>query len=257
MTRGIYTAATGMLADEAAQQVIAQNLANASTTGYKQEVPTFKSFDETLISLASENGVDAGETAQLGSGATLDKVYTDLSDGPLQKTDNNLDVAMTGSAYLGVQSPAGTEYSRDGSLTLNGQGILVQAGTGLPVLSDHGTTISIPSGDSISIEQDGRINSGTNEIATLALYSITNANDPQKIGDNLISTPTPPKMLDGGSSDTGFVRSGFLEGSNVSVVKQMVTMIACQRSYEANSKALQSQDTMNQQSISTVGAPAA
>jgi flagellar basal-body rod protein FlgF len=256
MTRGIYTAATGMLAEDNAMQVIAQNLANASTTGYKQEVPTFKSFDETLVSLSSETGVDSGAIGKLGSGTTLDKVYTDLSDGPLQQTGNNLDVAMIGNAYLGVQTPAGTLYSRDGSLTMNAQGTLVQEGTGLPVLSDQGTTITIPADGLVKISPDGTISSGKNKIAQLALYSVTNANDPTKVGDNLISTAAPASLLDGDSTSTGFIRSGFLEASNVSVVKQMVTMIACQRSYEANSKALQSQDAMNQQSISTVGAPA-
>ncbi len=277
MTRGIYSAATGMLADEAAQQVIAQNLANASTTGYKQEIPTFKSFDETLVSLASETGVDQGAVAQLGSGATLDKVYTDLSDGPMHQTGNPLDIAMIGKAYIGVQTPAGTLYSRDGSLSLNNQGTLVQSGTGLPVLDDKGKTITLPSSGSINIGSDGTItqnltnsaNSTTvqsNIIAKIGLFSISNANDPHKVGDNLISTATPPAALDADAKSTtlgdiaassGYIKSGFLEASNVSVVKQMVTMIACQRSYEANSKAVQSQDAMSEKSISAVGAPSA
>jgi flagellar basal-body rod protein FlgF len=253
MTRGIYTAATGMLADDTAQQVIAQNLANASTTGYKQDIPVFKTFAETLISLVSEDGVDPQALGSMGHGATLDRIYTDLSDGPLQRTGNNMDVALRGDAYLSVQSPAGTAYTRDGGMSLNAQGTLVQASSGLPVLSDQGQPIDLSDKGQITISSDGTVLQNNQSVAKLGLYSITNANDPSKIGDNLISVAQAPQAITANDAQ-GYVQSGYLEASNVNIVKEMVTMIACQRSYEANAKALQSEDAEQDKAVNTVGA---
>jgi flagellar basal-body rod protein FlgG len=254
MTRGIYTAATGMLAEENAQQIIAQNLANASTVGYKQEIPAFKTFEETLVSMVSDTGLDNTAIGTLGQGATLDKTYTDLSEGPLEHTGNALDIALRGDAYISVQTPAGVAYSRDGELSINGQGLLVQNTTGLPVLDNGGKTISMPQSGTPSIESDGDIRVNGQTIASLGLFAIDQDDDPTKLGDNLISVAAPPKAIDPQSDPTGFLQAGYLETSNVNIVKEMVTMIACQRSYEANAKALQSQDEMQDRAASQVGA---
>ena len=101
-----------MMAEDAAQQVIAQNLANASTTGYKQDIPQFQSFDETLVAASGVDGTNngGGTIGTLGHGAQISGIATDLSDGPMQATGNSLDVAMRGSAYLQVRT--GTGQSR-------------------------------------------------------------------------------------------------------------------------------------------------
>ncbi len=252
-----------MMAEDAAQQVIAQNLANASTTGYKQDIPQFQSFDETLVAASGVDGSDGGGTiGTLGHGAQIAGIATDLSDGPMQATGNSLDVAMRGSAYLQVRTGTGQiAYSRDGSLTLNSKGTLVQTSTGYPVLSGQGQSITAPlsaaGGDKISISPDGSVTAGTDTVGKLGLVSITQANLPTKIGDNLIVVADRPQSIDIAKDPSASVQSGYLEASNVSVVKAMVTMIACQRSYEANAKAMQSQDDMQNKSISQVGAVAA
>ncbi len=254
MTRGIYTAATGMLAEEAAQQVIAQNLANSSTTGYKQDIPVFKSFDETLVSLADSSGIDSSAIGSLGHGAVLDRTYTDLSQGPLQATGNSLDVALSGDAYLRVQTPAGPAYTRDGAMTLNAQGTLVQVGSGYPILSDRGLPIVLPNtGASSNISTSGVVSVDGQTVGTLGLFAIDQANQPSKLGDNLISAAIVPKAIDTSSASGAYVQSGYLEASNVNVVKEMVTMIACSRSYEANEKLMQSQDQMQNEAVTTVG----
>jgi flagellar basal-body rod protein FlgF len=253
MTRGIYTAATGMLAEDNAQQLIAQNLANASTIGYKQQIPVFKTFEETLVSMVSDTGVDNGAVGMLGHGATLQQTYTDLSEGSLEHTGNPLDVALTGDAYLQVQTPSGADYSRDGELVLNGQGTLVQATTGLPVMDNRGQPISFPQTGTPTINPDGTIEVNGQSIATLGLFAIDQANNPVKIGDNLISVAQPPAAIDPSSSKSGYVQPGYLEASNVNIVKEMVTMIECQRTYEANAKALEAQDTMQDRAASQVG----
>ncbi len=248
MTRGIYTAATAMLADEDAQQVIAQNIANASTVGYKQDIPSFKSYYDTLIANVS----DGGTIGTLGNGAALDKISTDLSDGPIRPTGNTLDVALRGSAFLGVQTPSGIDYSRDGALTLTSQGQLVQVGTGLPVLDSTSRPISVPQGNVLNISNSGVITVNGKSVDTIGLFSVTNADNPTKIGDNLLTLASPAKTIDPASSPTSLIESGYLEDSNVSVIKQMVTMLACQRTYEADQKALKSSDDMQGQVASDV-----
>src|SRR5579862_1650359 len=110
-----------MLAEESAQQLIAQNLANSSTTGYKAEVPIFRSFDENLVAAATDDGVSP--VGPLGDGTAQDASYTDLADGSLQPTGNPLDVALTGDAFLAVKTGQGTtSYTRDGALTINAEG---------------------------------------------------------------------------------------------------------------------------------------
>ena len=130
MTRGVYTAAAGMIANQAAQDTIAQNLANANTTGYKEDVPRFESFlSEPVNRLSDADRVSIGT---IGSGAGLKDTSTNFAEGGLQQSGNPLDVALTGDAALVIQSPQGLRLSRDGSLSLDAQGTLIQTSTGQP-----------------------------------------------------------------------------------------------------------------------------
>ena len=117
-----------MLANQAAQDAIAQNLANAATTGYKRDLPQFQSFRETLLRRTTGGGGAA--IGALGPGAGVSALATDFADGALQQTGNPLDVAISGQACLAVQTPQGVRYTRDGALTRNAQGLLVQANGG-------------------------------------------------------------------------------------------------------------------------------
>lgn len=252
MTRGIYTAATGMQAEELAQQVVAQNLANASTTGYKQDVPTFQSYLENLVASAGSDG-STEPIGTLGQGTELNRIATDLSPGAMQHTGNPLDVALGSSAYLAVRGHDGqTYYSRDGALTLDSHGTLVQAGSGLAVVGAGGSEIHAGKGANIAIGPDGGITSDNKIVGSLALVSITNRDAPVKVGDNLLTLPGRASAISP-SDINGLVSSGYLEASNVSVVRQMVTMIAGLRSYEANQKVLQQQDELQGKAVADVG----
>src|SRR5258708_3345882 len=114
MTRGTYTAASGMMASLAAQDAIAQNLANAGTTGYKQDVPRFEAFHSMLLDRMS--GVASNGGGAIGLGVAVNSDLTDLGQGSLHATGNPLDVALTGDAYLTVATPQGIHYTRDGAL---------------------------------------------------------------------------------------------------------------------------------------------
>jgi flagellar basal-body rod protein FlgG len=255
MTRGVYIAASGMLAEEQAQQVIAQNLANASTNGYKEDVPIYKSFDENLISLCSGDTDMTQSIGVLGSGAEFQTALTDFTQGSLRETDNPLDIALTGNAYMAVQTQGnGTCYSRDGALTLDRNGRLVQLASGLPVLDTNRREIVAPpkAGD-VKIDPDGRVTAGTQNVGQIGLFAMDITLGPHKIGDNLIQTDTAPRPIDATRDPAAGVRGGFLETSNVNLIREMVSMIAGLRAYEANEKVLQQQDDTQDKSVNQVG----
>lgn len=248
MTRGVYTAATGMLANQTAQDAIAQNLANANTTGYKQDIPQFQSFGQTLLN-AQGGDAPPSSIGGLGSGVTLRALATDFAQGALQKTDNPLDVALTGDAALAVQTPQGIRLTRDGELTRNAQGQLAQSNGGNLVLGTDNRPISIPAtAKNIVIGAQGDITVDGQAAGSLRLVGVSAADGAAKLGDNLYSEATL-RPASAGSS----VRQGFLETSNVSVVKEMVSMISVMRSYETNQKMLQAEDEATGKAVSEVG----
>ena len=214
MTRGMYTAATGMMTNQAVQDAIAQNLANASTIGYKQDVPQLTSFADMLLSRSSD-GMNIGG---VGQGARVSALATDFSDGAQQQTGNALDVALSGDAALVVQTPQGMRLSRDGSLTRSPQGQLVQVSGGGLVLGTDNRPISVPANaKQITINLHGQVSADGKEIGTLQLASLVGAH---KAGDNTLTTNAVRP-----ASATATVRQGYLEASNVSVVGAMVSMI--------------------------------
>lgn len=247
MTRGIYTAATGMLANQTALEAISQNLANADTTGYKQDIPQFQSFSDTLLHRLS------GDSAQvpvggLGKGVTVESLATDFSAGSLQRTGNPLDLALTGNAALVVKTAQGLRITRDGAFTRNAKGLLVQTDGGDPVLDVKGQPIAIPiKSKDITIGADGVVTADGRQIAQLRLANISRAAGAAKIGDNQFTESALGKPSAGSS-----VQQGFLESSNVSVVKEMVAMISVNRAYETNSKMLQAEDAATNKAVNDV-----
>ena len=247
MTRGVYTAAAGMLANQAAQDTIAQNLANANTTGYKEDVPRFESFLSEPVSRLSP--ADRLSIGTIGSGAGLKDETTNFSQGGLQQSGNPLDVALTGDAALVIQSPQGPRLSRDGSLTLDAQGTLIQSATGEPVLSDGSQTLSVPAKTkSIVISPQGDLTADGVKIGRIQMASLSAAVSPVKVGDNQYSVSSLQP-----ASPTATMRQGFLESSNVSIVKEMVSMISIMRAYETNQKMLQAEDDTTGKATGEVG----
>jgi len=243
MTRGVYTAAAGMLASQAAQDTVAQNLANAATTGYKEDIPRFESFEEALASRSGGNSIGV-----LGSGAGLKDVTTNFAEGGLQKSGNALDVALTGDAALAVQTPQGIRLTRDGSLSLNARGTLTLSDGQTPVLGDNNRTIQIPAkAKEITINPRGIVSADGVRVGALRLVGLSTADAPKKTGDNLYSVSVlRPASL------TATVRQGYLEASNVNIVKEMVSMISIMRAYETNHKMMQAEDETTGKSVNEV-----
>lgn len=232
-----------MLANQTAEDAIAQNLANASTTGYKQDIPQFQSFADTLM-----HRVGGGSVGSVGRGAALQALATDFESGAMQKTGNPLDVALTGDACLSVQTAQGVRLSRDGALTRSPQGLLSQVSGGALVLGQNGKPIRIPEeAGSITISPSGQLSVDGAALGKIRLSGVSGTTGATKTGDNQF-TESAARAASAGSG----VRQGYLESSNVSVVKEMVAMISCMRAYETNQKMVQAQDDLTNKAVNDV-----
>jgi flagellar basal-body rod protein FlgF len=242
MDRMIYLSMSGAKATLQRQDTLANNLANASTVGFRAELQAFRSVPVA------------------GSGAST-RVYAlettpgyDATPGAMQSTGRNLDVAMRGNAWLSVQALDGTEaYTRAGALEVSGEGVLSTAG-GLTVLGDGGP-INLPRDSEISIGADGTIsakgpNGRTSPVGRLKL--VTPEAPLERGGDGLFRAPDGDLPADANAR----VQDGALEGSNVSPVETMVAMIAAARQFEAQMKLLQTAEA-DEKSASQLLAPTA
>jgi flagellar basal-body rod protein FlgF len=238
--RGLFAAASGMLADQIRQDVIANNLANATTAGFKGDVAVGEAFPDLLVSQL-QTGAQVGT---LGLGSHISQISTNDKQGALRQTGNTYDLAVAGSGWFSVQSANGPAYTRNGTFTIDARGQLVTADA-LPVLDDGGRPITIGDGKG-SIAPNGRVSFDGRQIARLALTSLDPARL-HKLGDNLY-TGTAQKGV-----DPGRVEQGFLEGSNVNSVKEMVDLISTMRSFEASQKAVQAQDDTIGKAVNDVG----
>jgi flagellar basal-body rod protein FlgF len=228
MNRGLYIAASGMLAELTRQNQIANDLANASTAGYKPDRAAQASYGD--VALANTKSGQA--IGSLGYGTRIAEIRTDLTGGPLKETDQPLDLALAGDGFLAVQTPQGTRYTRDGQLAQDANGTLVTA-TGSPVLDDRGRQIKIPAGQAVTVAPDGTITAAGKSVARLAVVSLTNA---AKQGDNLY-TGTP-----GARPRETQVKQGFLEGSAADPARAMVDMIVSMRAYESAQRVIHAID---------------
>ncbi|MFH1736023.1 MAG: flagellar basal-body rod protein FlgF [bacterium] len=245
MVKGIYHSAKAMLAGQHHLEVVANNLANASTVGFKQEEIAFR---QTLDqSSSSSNPSIAGEkfvTAERGGQGTF-------KQGVLRETGNPLHVAILGDGYFTVETGNGPAYTRDGRFQLNPEGELV-------TLSGHrvitaGGTLQIPDGD-LRISSDGELvleNEKPAKRQILDRLLVVSFNDPAQlrpVHDGLLTTQQKP-----GELEEPRLRVGYLEESNVNMVSQMVEMIQIHRFYEASAKAISTQDQILGKAVNEVG----
>jgi len=242
MERGLYIAASGMLAEQVRQDQLANDLANASTPGYKADNSEQASFSDLLL-WNSSTGAPVGS---LSMGSRITHVVTDLTQGPLQSTGNPLDLALDGPGFLAVATSSGVRYTRDGQLMVDARGRLC-TDTGNLVLGTSGKPITVgqvSDPTKISIDQRGTVKVGTRTVGTLAVMSLTGAT---KQGDTLF-TGTPGVRPAGTT-----VQQGFLEGSGVQPAEAMVDMIVSFRAYETTQRAIQSIDTELGRAANSVG----
>ncbi len=245
--KALYTAATGMAAQQRRIENISNNLANVSTVGYKKSRENFEDLlYQTLSTSSAGLGTTRASNLEIGSGVRLARITRNFSNGDLQQSGNQLDVALVGRGFFVVQDMNGNEfYTRNGQFGTNSNGELVtQAGN---IVSPG---ISIPSdANYIQIDQDGTISAIYNSspdpvvVGTIQVADFINPAGLRALGGNLYSaTPESGSALYLDSMDDYSIRQGFVEGSNVDVAEELVNMITAQRAFELTSKAVESAD---------------
>lgn len=260
MIRALWTASTGMQAQQVNMDVIANNLANVNSSGFKKSRADFQDI-LYQTSKAAGTGVDGGEIPtgiQVGLGSRVAAVQKVFTTGDFQQTQNELDVAIEGPGFFQVTMPDGTEaYTRSGAMKKDSTGRLVTS-DGFPifpevVIPENSTSVSIASGGTVEVILDGE--SIPSQVGTLDLVRFGNSSGLKSLGRNLYAeTPTTGAPITGTPGEQGFgtLSQGFLEGSNVNIMEEMVNMIAGQRAYEVNSKAITTADEMLQMTAQLV-----
>ena len=253
MIRSLWIARTGLDAQQTSLDIIANNLANTSTNGFKQARPV---FEDLLYQTLRQPGAQSSQSTQIPAGLQLGTGVRPVStarihtQGSLQQTGNDLDVAINGAGFLQVLLPDGTTaYTRDGSFQRDNQGQLVTS-SGYAVqpsitIPANALTTTISNDGVVSITQAG--NASTTQVGTLQLATFINVGGLQSVGENLYmetassGTPTPSTP---GTNGAGVLNQRYVETSNVNVAEELVSMIQTQRAYELNSKVVSTSDQM-------------
>lgn len=251
----LHVARTGLDAQNSRMQVIANNLANVNTTGFKRDRASFETLAYQAIVApgapsSAQNrfaiGLNLGTGVQVNGTARID------TQGSLTTTNNALDIAIEGAGYFQVQTPAGRiAYTRAGDFSLSADGTIVTP-DGLPLqpqiqIPDGATSIAIGSDGTVSAQLDGQAEA--TELGRIETARFVNPAGLQSVGGNLLvetAASGAPQVGAAGEEGRGTLRSGALEASNVNVVEELVDMIETQRAYEVNSKMIQSTDEMLQ-----------
>lgn len=240
MIRGIYISATGMLAESNRQDVIANNLANADTVGFKRSETASRPWTEFTLSGVGMPG--APTVGPLAMGTQVERTDVILRQGSLLTTGNPLDVALVGDGYFTVQTPEGVRYTRDGSFRQDVDGTLITK-EGFQVLGTGGP-IRLGEGE-VTIRDDGVMFQDGRQLGQLRLTALDPTTvDPQ--GDSLF-TGNPAGQA------TARVQQNHLESSNVQTVEEMVELIRVMRSFEANQRAAKAQDETLGDAVNRVG----
>jgi len=255
LIKGLYTAGAGMMLQMARQDVVANNLANVNTGGYKKQIAVAQAFPNMLISRLGEikkniegeyQPVPVKLIGGLGTGAAIEKIYTDFTMGNIRKTDNATDLALNSDGYFAVLTPQGERYTRNGQFKINNEGILT-TNQGYPVLDTGDQTISLEG--EFSIDEMGNISVNGESIARLKMVRFENPQYLERQGDNLVAAQEEAGTI----LERPGILQGYTEDSNINAVKEMVELINVVRAYESMQKVVQAEDETTQVAIDQVG----
>lgn len=250
MLRGLYTAYTALRNQEKRLDVSTNNLANASTVGFKKEGATSQSFDECFAVKINDSSEDYRDRriGKVSLGVKIGETYTDYGQGSFRETGEPYDMAIAGSGFFNISytNKSGEEftmYTRDGSFTLTKEGYLVTK-DGDFVLGQDGPIV-LPTDAKVSIDALGNIFNGSELVDKIKITDFEDYNYLEKFGENMYMT------VDGAveKESSAQVNQGHLEMSNVNVVEEMVNMITIQRAYETAQKAETSMDGILEQTV--------
>lgn len=250
MIRGLYTAAAGMMAREAEVDVIANNMANVNTSGYRKDESLAASFPKLLLSRIDEQRAIVGE---IGTGCIIDEIATSFAEGSVRMTGHSFDLALHGNAFFTVRDEAGGFlYTRNGSFILNeDRGLVTETGhLVLGEIAGKPVEIFVPTGDLIVDERgylNGAVDADGRNITQLYLRAKPEDVVWEKRGDTLFrgEAREPAEMVR--------IEQGASEGSNVNQAEEMIKLITAIRAYEANAKVIQITDSTLDRLVNSVG----
>jgi flagellar basal-body rod protein FlgF len=253
MIHGIYLSSHGANAQSLRQDVIANNLANASTTGFKLDVATFQVFKPEDFRKNIPFRMDGDRQKEVGA-MSVDRISTDHTSGSLQKTGQDYDIGLSGEGFLRVSDGQNEYLTRNGQLHRSIDGQLVTLDQGLSVLDTSGEPIEIPgTATRVDISTDGKVAAvlGDNQRVLLGQIDLVSAPTDQlrKIGDSLYETQAD--LTPAGRNLQ--VKQGFIEASGVNPIKEMTAMIETSRAFEANINMIRIQDESLGRLLQTVG----
>jgi flagellar basal-body rod protein FlgF len=250
MIYGLYLSAQGVLANSYRQDVIANNLANAETVGFKRDLTRFTQ----QRTAAQQRGLSPNQHSNslleaLGGGLGVAPSFTDTSQGEAEVTGRPLDIAIQGQGYFPVQSNGETRLTRDGRFTIDRQGYLALAGGGQRILDEKLKPIKLDSTQKVIISEDGKLTQNGQPIARLGLLDAPDSSKLSKQGDLLMSYPDIKKL----KPAAGSLQSGYVERSNVEPANELVALMETQRQLEANANMIRFQDQMLSRLVNDVG----
>lgn len=238
MQSALYVSLSAQVAMEKRLATIANNVANMATGGFRADEVKF----EELLTRAGKDSVSFSSSGQN---------YISRQAGPLNKTDNPLDVAIQGDGWFAYQGPGGPVYTRDGRFSMNENGNLVTV-DGSPVLDAGGAPIVLdPTLGPPVIGRDGTITQGDNQVGTLGLFNLDSRSKLTRYGNSGVISSMPGEVIQDFASNG--IQQGYSEGSNVNPVLEMTKMIALQRNFESAATTIQESESTLLEAIRTLG----
>ena len=236
----MYISADGALVQAKRMEMIANNMANVETPGFKRDLALFQArLAEGTLEDPSLDGT--GTIEDIGGGVTFAGMATSFESGPLINTGISTDMAIEGDGFFAVQKDGQTFLTRAGNFVLTPTGQLVTRGHGYPVLSDSGGTININPEIPWYLAPNGAVTQNDGSVTNLGIMQPESLGDLVKAGENLFQPLVDPQALPPGQRH---VRQGYLEGSGVNPTREMMALIETSRAFEANMKLIQHQDEM-------------
>ncbi len=248
MLKGIYSAASGMLAIERQKDLLSNNLANVDTDGFREDHAVIEAFPEMLKYRLDQSG--SRPLGAMGAGSQVAYTDTNFRAGPMRETNNPLDLALEGPGFFAVETPNGVRYTRQGHFTLNQEGQVVTT-EGYFLLNQEGEPIEIQGELSIFFDEEGFLQQGEELYDQIQVVDFPETSHLVKEGDTLFMPEEEagePELAE----DT-LVRQGFLEGSNVNMIGTLTEMIHQTRIYQAQMKMVQAQDETLEKAVNQVG----
>lgn len=265
--KGVYTALSGAMAQSLQMDTIANNIANVNTPGFKKDTQVFNEYltanekEQTGMpipripaSIESFYDMQGGDQSFVDSKGT----FTDFSQGSLKVTGNPLDMAIDGEGFFEIATPDGVKLTRSGNFTMDGNGKLVTKeghfvlGAGGEGANPEARAITLNGTLNITVNDQGDIFQGTDLVGRVSVVDVANKEALQKVGNNLygFKSGQNAEII---AKQTPALKSGFIETSNVNVVKEMTDMIKTQRVFESTQKAISAYDSMSDKLINIVG----